>query len=170
MIKKCDHTGCDKAGTCRAPKSRDLREYWQFCPAHAAEYNKNWNYYADMTRDDIERDWERQVFGTELKDKKKAKVESAEYLNFLNNFLHGRAEFDKIPSKKSLPSATLSAFKTLDLPVTAGFAEVRKQYRALAKKFHPDTTKHADKKTAEIAFASISAAYSVLEKHFKPCP
>jgi len=167
MITKCEHIGCERAGTCRAPKSRDLREYWNFCPEHAAEYNKNWNYYAGMTDDEINRDWEKSVFGTEISDRKKAKVESAEYLNFINGFIHNRAEFDKIPPKKSLPSATLRAFKTLDLPITAGFAEVRKQYRALAKQFHPDTTQHADRKTAEIAFASISAAYAILEKHFK---
>jgi hypothetical protein len=58
MIKKCDKPGCGKAGTCRAPKSRDLKEYWFFCTEHAAEYNKNWNYYADMTPDEIEEDWE----------------------------------------------------------------------------------------------------------------
>ena len=56
MIKKCDKPGCGKAGTCRAPKSRDLKDYWFFCQEHAAEYNKNWNYYADMTPDEIEAD------------------------------------------------------------------------------------------------------------------
>ena len=43
MIQKCEHAGCTKAGTCRAPKDRTLREYWHFCTEHAAEYNKNWN-------------------------------------------------------------------------------------------------------------------------------
>ena len=69
MIKKCDHPGCNKAGTCRAPKTRDLREYWWFCREHAAEYNKNWNYYAGMTPDEIEEDWERQTFGAPLRDR-----------------------------------------------------------------------------------------------------
>ena len=68
MIKKCDKPGCTKAGTCRAPKSLDLREYWFFCQEHAAEYNKNWNYYADMSPEEIEADWERQTFGAPLKD------------------------------------------------------------------------------------------------------
>ena len=29
MIRKCDKPGCTKAGTCRAPKSRDLKDYEQ---------------------------------------------------------------------------------------------------------------------------------------------
>ena len=63
MIKKCDHFGCTKAGTCRAPKTRDLKEYWWFCKEHAAEYNKNWNYYANMSPDEINDEWERETFG-----------------------------------------------------------------------------------------------------------
>ena len=69
MIKKCEHTGCTKAGTCRAPKSRDLKEYWFFCREHAAEYNKNWNFYANMTAYEIEDDLELQLFVVSFFDK-----------------------------------------------------------------------------------------------------
>lgn len=51
---KCEHPGCTNAGTCRAPKTRDLSEYWCFCKEHAAEYNKNWNYYANMSPNEID--------------------------------------------------------------------------------------------------------------------
>ena len=84
MITKCDHPGCTKAGTCRAPKSRDLKEYWWFCKEHAAEYNKNWNYYANMTPDEIEADWERQTFGAPLKEKTKSNADNDDYIKFLN--------------------------------------------------------------------------------------
>ena len=79
MITKCDHPGCTKAGTCRAPKNRDLREYWHFCPEHAAEYNKNWNYYADMTHDEINDEWERETFGIADKDIKQANKNKQEF-------------------------------------------------------------------------------------------
>jgi len=68
IVRKCDFKGCDKAGTCRCPKDRTLKEYWHFCQKHAAEYNKNWNYYAGMTTDEIERQWEKDVFGEHKKD------------------------------------------------------------------------------------------------------
>ena len=101
MIKKCDHPGCTKAGTCRAPKTRDLREYWWFCREHAAEYNKNWNFYAGMSPEEIEEDWERQTFGAPLKDKAQAEQDNRDYINFLNDFITGRTTFDKTPPRKN---------------------------------------------------------------------
>ena len=162
MIKKCDFPGCTKAGTCRAPKTRDLKEYWSFCKEHAAEYNKNWNYYANMSADEIEEDWERQTFGTPIG--KRSPQDSADYIKFLNDFITGRSSFDKMPPKKSLPSAIVAAFKTLELPITASWRDIGVKYRALAKKYHPDTAKTSDSTGTE--FAKISSAYQILKKHF----
>ncbi|HWT51897.1 MAG TPA: molecular chaperone DnaJ, partial [Caulobacter sp.] len=64
--KRCDHPDCRLPGSARAPKSRDLpnQHYW-FCQQHAAEYNKNWNFYAGMTEAQIraEQETERQTGG-----------------------------------------------------------------------------------------------------------
>ena len=141
MITKCDHPGCTKAGTCRAPKNRDLREYWHFCQKHAAEYNKNWNYYANMTPQEIEEDWERQTFGAPLKDTKTANANEAEYVQFLNDFI-----------------------RALDLPITATWREVGAKYRALAKKHHPDTAENKESATTE--FTKITNAYNTLRQYF----
>ncbi len=166
MIKKCDHKNCTKAGTCRAPKSRDLCEYWYFCPEHAAEYNKNWNFYADMTPDEIEADWERGVFGTSMKDKKQAASDNADYVNFINDFITGRSKFDQTASAKpAAPSRVVGALKTLGLSISATWREIGVAYRALAKQHHPDTAKN--KKTSHDEFAKITAAYSVLKEYYK---
>jgi len=164
MIKKCDKPGCTKAGTCRAPKSRDLKEYWFFCQEHAAEYNKNWNYYADMTADEIEADWERQTFGAPLRDKNAANADAADYAKFLNDFITGRAAFDKTPPRKTLPTNVMGALKTFDMPISASWREISARYRVLAKKYHPDTAH--DKKSAATEFARVSAAYDILKRHF----
>ena len=163
MITKCDYKGCTKAGVCRAPKTRDLREYWHFCKEHAAEYNKNWNYYADMTPDEIEADWERQTFGSAASDNKQ---NADDYAKFINDFLTGRTSFDASTSRraKSMPSPVVNAFKAMDLPISATWREIGAKYRALAKQYHPDTAK--DKKGAAEKFAKISDAYSVLRTHF----
>lgn len=162
MIKKCDFPGCTKAGTCRAPKTRDLKEYWCFCQAHAAEYNKNWNYYANMSPEEIEEDWERQTFGSPIGQGKSQ--DTADYIKFLNDFLTGRSTFDKVPPKRSLPASILAAFKALDLPITASWREIGAKYRALAKKYHPDTATSADASAGK--FAKISDAYKTLKQHF----
>lgn len=165
MIKKCDKAGCTRAGTCRAPKSRDLREYWYFCPEHAAEYNKNWNYYANMTPDEIEDDWECQTFGTPLRDKNTANSDAADYAKFINDFITGRATFDHTPTPgNKLPGPVMGALSTFELPVTASWRDVSARYRVLAKKYHPDTA--TDKQTAASEFARISSAYDTLKKHF----
>ncbi len=163
MIKKCSWKGCEKAGTCRAPKDRELSDYHYFCKEHAAEYNKNWNYYANMTDDEIEADWEKQTFGSSSSDNNK----STDYAKFINDFLTGRSAFDKLASKKNIAPAPITrALKTLELPPTASFKDVQTAYRKFAKIYHPDTTKHADKSTAARAFAAISEAYKTLDKYF----
>ncbi len=166
MIQKCDHPGCTRAGTCRAPKTRDLREYWCFCREHAAEYNKNWNYYANMTPDEIEADWEQQTFGAPLKDKDTANRDAADYARFLNDFIMGRSTFDKTPPPSrpsALPRTVTSALKVFGLGITANWREIAARYRVLAKQHHPDTAKH---KNAAAEFTKISDAYDVLKKHF----
>ena len=52
--KQCDWAGCTRLGGCKAPKSSErLRDYFNFCQAHAREYNKNWNFFSDMSDEDI---------------------------------------------------------------------------------------------------------------------
>ncbi len=165
MITKCDHPGCTKAGTCRAPKTRDLKEYWWFCKEHAAEYNKNWNYYANMSPDEIDAEWERETFGIAEKDKENANRNEADYVKFLNDFLSGRDSFDKTPAKKTVSSTIMAAFRVFDLPITASWKEVGVKYRTLAKRHHPDTTKNKDAGTEE--FTRITSAYDTLKKYFK---
>lgn len=164
MIKKCDHAGCTKAGTCRAPKSRDLKEYWFFCQEHAAEYNKNWNFYANMTPDEIEADWERQTFGAPLRDKNDANADAADYVKFINDFITGRSEFDRRPAPSKTPGPVTGALKTLNLAPTATWRDVGTRYRALAKKYHPDTARDVDNAATE--FTKITAAYETLKKYF----
>lgn len=159
MIHKCDKPNCTRAGTCRAPKSRDLREYWHFCPEHAAEYNKNWNYYANMTAEEINADWERDVFG----ESKSSNITADQYAKFINDFITGRTAFDKMtPKKSATPNAVAVAFRTLDLPITATYREVGNAYRKLAKLHHPDTGK---KDSGQ--FTKITAAYTTLKKYFR---
>ncbi len=164
MIKKCEHTGCTKAGTCRAPKSRDLKEYWFFCREHAAEYNKNWNFYANMTADEIEDDWERQTFGAPLRDKQSANQDASDYVKFINDFINGRSEFDHRPAPSKTPGPVVSALRVFDLTPAATWRDVGAKYRVLAKKYHPDTAHNI--KNAATEFTKIADAYEILKKHF----
>jgi hypothetical protein len=52
--RACDHAGCRRAATARAPKSREMmNEHYWFCQEHAAEYNRNWNFFAGMSEGEM---------------------------------------------------------------------------------------------------------------------
>jgi molecular chaperone DnaJ len=55
-------------------------------------------------------------------------------------------------------------YEALGVDRSADEAAIKKAYRTLAKKYHPDTA--TDKKNAATEFARISAAYEILKKHF----
>ena len=48
--RPCDHIGCGRAGSHRAPKGRSHEgQFWHFCFEHAAAYNRRWNYFEGMS-------------------------------------------------------------------------------------------------------------------------
>ena len=62
--RPCDWPGCRVAGASRAPKSRDLmHEHYWFCQPHAGEYNKNWDFFAGMSEDDVRKAQEARATG-----------------------------------------------------------------------------------------------------------
>ena len=54
-MRLCDREGCSEIGDRPAPKAPNSRERWYFCEAHAAEYNKNWNYFANLSPEEAAR-------------------------------------------------------------------------------------------------------------------
>lgn len=153
VVRKCDFDGCEKLGNCRCPKDRTLKEYWNFCQTHAAEYNKNWNYYAGMTAEEVDKVWERDTFGTDAGP-------GENYAGAIRDFLSGKA---KIPEKKkSIPAPVAAAFNLFGLPPAPDWAAVAKKYRALAKAHHPDSGKTKD----QSRFVEIGKAYAELKKFF----
>jgi len=156
MIKKCDHIDCEKAGIHKCPKDRTLTEYWHFCQNHAAEYNKNWNYYAGMSPDEIERERDKDIFGQQSNNHET--FGSADnFQKALDDFLTGQP---RGPTKPVMPQNIVSAFGAIGLGTSAGWNAVQKQYRSLAKTHHPDTGGDNDK------FIKFTSAYQVLKKYF----
>lgn len=49
----------------------------------------------------------------------------------------------------------------------ASIDDVRRQFKFLARQYHPDITKIVDKKRAQIEFVKINEAYSILIKYFE---
>lgn len=58
-------------------------------------------------------------------------------------------------------------FKNLGLSETATFSDVKKSYRKLAMKYHPDRNQGQDISYAESQFKIVKLSYEILETHFK---
>ena len=58
-------------------------------------------------------------------------------------------------------------YETLGVNKSASDEDIKRAYRKMAKQYHPDTAKKLNARSASEKFAKLSAAYKVLEKHFK---
>ena len=60
--------------------------------------------------------------------------------------------------------AESEAYAILNLDITATFAQVKRRYRELVKKWHPDKNESAFKTEAEKKFVRINQAYETIER------
>ncbi len=139
-VRTCDRDGCDAPGDRPAPKAPNRPERWYFCEAHAAEYNRNWNYFEGLTAEEA-RAREAAASG-----------ESA--------FTQARHWSWGGPGDGRRSRAELDALAALDLDATAEMSAVKAAYRRLAKANHPDAAPNDP--AAAIRFQVVQAAYDVL--------
>jgi DnaJ-class molecular chaperone len=71
------------------------------------------------------------------------------------------------PTQTRKPDELRLAYAALEVPYGADFATVRKSYRALMRKYHPDrhTSSPEKQKAATELAQKLSLAYEVIEKH-----
>lgn len=162
--KTCSHPSCDLAGDYPAPKSRkNLNERIYFCLEHIRQYNKSWNYFTGLSSDEIHNFHHESLFGH--RETRKVGINSGfnhkqeeAVRDELFSFLFGDDE--KQAPKKKINNSELSALKTLGVELPATAITIKRQYKLLAKKYHPDLNKgiNSDK------FKSITEAYNLLKR------
>lgn len=161
----CAYPGCPEEGNFRAPKSRDnSHEFQWFCQTHIAEFNKKWNYFEGMSTEEIyefQRDattGHRPTWRMDQHDKlNAAKLEEA-----FGRMFGDRPTF-KATTKPITPK-NRDALAQMDLDHPTDEATIKKQYRELVKKYHPDLN-HSNKQ-AEETFKKITLAYNYLLNHY----
>ena len=141
-VRLCDRVGCSEAGDRPAPKAPNSRERWYFCEAHAAEYNKNWNYFAGLSPEEAAR-------------------RAAEEERGNSGFRQSAQWKWAGPGDGTRSRDEMRALSVLGLESDVEFKDIRNAYRRLAKEHHPDL-KQGDKE-AEMKFREIQAAYDVLK-------
>ena len=140
-VRLCDREGCTQPGDRPAPKAPNSPERWMFCEAHAAEYNKNWDYFAGLSAEEAARRQAEEQSGASAFRK------SAHY------------QWGG-PGDGSRSRDEMRALDVLELEADADFKAIRAAWRRLAKANHPDV-KPGDAEAAA-RFQAVQAAYDVL--------
>jgi hypothetical protein len=143
QVRLCDRDGCTQPGNHPAPKAPNSPERWHFCEAHAAEYNRNWNYFQNLTAEE--------AAAREADERR-----GADGYRQASHYAWGG------PGDGTRSREEMKALSVLELESDAGPDAVKAAYRRLAKANHPDAAPgDAD---AATRFQQVQAAYDVLRK------
>lgn len=160
----CDYPGCTKKGEFRAPKDRKLREYYWFCLDHVQEYNAKWNYFEGISTEAPEEEEKKRMHFRGFR----SKVKYSRGYNFFDDFEF----FDEYHSDYSAAdeiyySETEKRYlQIMEIkPGELNAENLKKQYKKLVKKYHPDLNQD-DKKAAEEKFKQLVQAYQQLMRRF----
>jgi hypothetical protein len=138
--RPCDRAGCPNPGICPAPKAPNRPERWYFCEAHAAEYNRQWNYFDALSEEEARAQAEAEQRGSRAYERAK-------------HWAWGEGD-------GSRSRAELDALRLFELPPDADEAQVKAAHRRMAKANHPDLNP-GDSEAAQ-RFQAAQAAYEVL--------
>jgi hypothetical protein len=177
--RACDHAGCRRAATARAPKSRDLmHEHYWFCQEHAAEYNRNWNFFAGMSEGEMRAMQKDELFtGGRPTWEMKAGKHSREAAAFNHRFRRGEGYRDPFnvfgrggahakpqpePEARHLGKLERNALAELDLEANADGPKIRTRYTELVRRLHPDA--NGGDRAGEHRLQKVIRAYQTLRK------
>ncbi len=162
----CDFPDCEASGEFKAPKSRasDDGHYW-FCLDHVRAYNLAWDYFAGMSRAEIERfqhevaTWHRPTwpFG--------AHPSVATVDDPFDILAGGPADrrTNGNGAETGRPAATPAerqALQALDLDSMPSLKHIKSRYKQLVKRYHPDA--NGGDNAAEERLKQINQAYEFL--------
>ena len=140
-VRLCDRHGCDRPGDCPAPKSPNSPERWYFCPTHAGEYNKGWDYFAGLSAEE-------------------AAAREAADARTQGGFANARHYGWAGPGDGTRSRDELRALDLFGLDPDAEFDAIRAAWRSYAKENHPDVA--GDDPAAAERFRQGQAAWEVL--------
>lgn len=151
--RPCDHEGCNKKGEYRAPKDKNLKDYFWFCLEHVQEYNQSWNYYNGIEEEDVEEE----VYSSQKP-----------FSNFSSKIRYNYGIYDDYSSPEGIYWTSLEKkyIAIMELsPKGLSIDLLRQQYKKLVKKYHPDV--NAGDKEKEEKFKFISVAYNCILKRLE---
>lgn len=184
--RDCEWEGCDKPGVYRAPKSRDqLDAFRWFCLDHVREYNQRWNYYENMSDEEVvesaERDrlWDRPTWKFGQRDPQHAASgphsDGEAWRRFglddpmsllgdkatINPGAAANLEVKRV-RERLLPKPIRKALDVMQLDALATKSDIRDRYKELVRRYHPD--QNGGDRTEEARLREVLWAWEQLKK------
>lgn len=170
MKNLCAWENCFEIGEYRAPTEKDnSKKYKLLCLSHIKEFNKNWNYFSDMSENEIfdflksDMTWHKPtqsfsssdnffkiLWNNALKDD----LKSANFINKQNNL-----------KKFKFNNNDIKAFSVLGISAGLKWSKVQEKFKKLVKKFHLDM--NAGNKKYEDKLKVITLAYTQLKNTYR---
>ena len=171
VSKNCDTVNCSNNGMYLAPKSPGNKEMYIFCIDCVKLYNRRWNFFAGKTQSEIY-DFQKndQLENRPTRPFSRAKHSGIKF-EFENYFDTSKINFQKKRNKsnsienKFLSSEIKASLEILGISKKISKVLVKKRYKELVKKYHPDLNKNfidQEKKIRE-----INKAYKIIMKYIE---
>jgi hypothetical protein len=172
--RPCDHIGCSRAGSHKAPKGRDHEgQFWHFCLEHAADYNRRWNYFQGMSDAELAAYQAREEIGhrpTWTFRSGRLDRFSAAFRGFQSGRrsdpfgMFGAADGaapEPRQQRRRLTRLQTKALEALSLEENADSSQIRARYAELVKRWHPDS--NGGDRAAEGNLQRVLQAYQTLK-------
>jgi curved DNA-binding protein CbpA len=173
IIRHCSAAECSLQADYRAPKNRSANnnkpdDYVWFCLEHVREYNKKWDYFEGMSQAEIEA-FQKDAMSTGHRPtwrfhipphmaEEAIRQRAEEMLGYKQE---GTAKPQRVPT---VAEKDKTALDILGLQHPSAITAIKKQYKLLVKRYHPDVNK--DDTNAEERFKDITNAYHYLVNHY----
>lgn len=163
----CAHPGCPEPAEFRAPRSNRVAGSvggWQWlCLTHVRDFNAGYNFFDGLSPEDIAAaqsplaGWERAAHDPTVKFNDPLGV--ARNFGGVDAFAGRRAGSGHI-----LSDTDVRALKVLDLDTAASPLDIRRAYKTLVRRYHPDT--NGGDRSHEAKLQAVVQAYT----HLKSAP
>lgn len=176
-LRSCEWPDCRHEGMHRAPKDRDnLRDYRWLCLEHVREYNAHWNYFAGMSDREwssmqrSQATWDRPTWPMGARSGQVWLEREKQLKADLADLAHGSRGTSSSSSNGANQAAPLApeqeqALAVLDLDGTATLKDVKKRFKQLVKRYHPDANggPKAPTKASQERLRRVIEAYAQLK-------
>jgi hypothetical protein len=171
--RPCAHPGCKDPGEYRAPLSRPGSAFappsgppqWQyFCLEHVRAFNAGWNWFEGLDADAIWQaqtpypTWDRETRAFAHNLRQGASLDGIDRVEDALGVLRWKAAAAR--TKPTLGAADRRALAALGLGEDATLADIKAKYRALARRYHPDS--NAGSRAHEARFQALTEAHDQL--------